>query len=217
MRNPTHGSTRPRSVASASVNEPQAITVPSSDGVTVVAHDHGGDGPPLVFCHATGFCGRYWDPICRRLADRWRCIAIDLRGHGDSLVPAGVGYDWLGMADDVLAVIDGLGLATPVAAVGHSMGGCAIVLAELARPGTIGGAWLFEPILIPADGGGDSSLPTGRTRWPRAPGDGARCSSPAMPPTSATHPGPRSRRPIPRRCAPMSTTGSPIRPTAPSS
>ena len=91
------------------MNEPQAIPVPSSDGVTVVAHDHGGDGPPVLFCHATGFCGRYWDPICRRLADRWRCIAIDLRGHGDSVVPEGVGYDWPGMADDVLAVIDAPG------------------------------------------------------------------------------------------------------------
>lgn len=135
------------------VNEPQAIPVPSSDGVTVVAHDHGGDGPPLLFCHATGFCGRYWDPICRRLADRWRCIAMDFRGHGDSVVPDGVAYGWPGMADDVLSVIDGLGLAAPVAAVGHSMGGASIILAELARPGTIAEAWLFEPILIPSDGG----------------------------------------------------------------
>lgn len=78
---------------------------------------------------------------------------MDFRGHGDSVVPDGITYDWPGMADDVLAVIDGLGLSTPVAAVGHSMGGCSIVLAELARPGTIAAAWLFEPILIPSGGG----------------------------------------------------------------
>jgi pimeloyl-ACP methyl ester carboxylesterase len=137
-------------VGSAAMHEPMAIPVESSDGVTVVAHDHGGEGPPMVFCHATGFHGRYWDPICIRLAESYRCITIDLRGHGDSVVPVGLDMNWNGMGDDVLAVLDTLGLSE-VRAVGHSMGGCAILIAELARPGSIIGAWLCEPIVMPPD------------------------------------------------------------------
>ena len=134
------------------MQEPVARSVESSGGATVVAHDHGGDGAPLIFCHATGFHGRYWDPICARLAATYRCIAIDLRGHGDSVIPAGLDLDWAGMGDDVLAVLDALDLHE-VRAVGHSMGGCAMLIAELARPGSVVSAWLCEPIVIPPDRG----------------------------------------------------------------
>lgn len=129
---------------------PHATPVASTDGVTVVAHDHGGSGPALVFCHATGFHGRYWDPICALLGDTYRCIALDLRGHGDSVIPDGLDLAWTGMANDVLAVIDHFELDA-VHAVGHSMGGCSIILAELIRPGTIIDGWLFEPIVVPGD------------------------------------------------------------------
>jgi pimeloyl-ACP methyl ester carboxylesterase len=133
--------------------EPQRHVVASTDGVSVVAWDHGGAGPAAVFCHATGFHGRYWDPICRRLADRFRCVAIDLRGHGDSVVPEGVELVWQGMADDILAVVDALELGQELRGVGHSMGGASIVIAELTRSGTFASAWLCEPIIAPAEGG----------------------------------------------------------------
>lgn len=133
-----------------SVIAPTPIRLESTDGVVLRAHDHGGKGRPVVFCHATGFHGRYWDPIVERLQDRYRCLAIDFRGHGDSTLPHGVSLDWWGMAADLLALIDHLGMPA-VSAVGHSMGGAAIVMAELERPGTIDVAWLFEPILFPGD------------------------------------------------------------------
>ena len=134
------------------MQEPRAVRVRSTDGVTVVAHDRGGDGQPVVFCHATGFHARCWDPVIARLQGPWRCVAIDLRGHGDAEIPEGLELGWQGMADDVLAVVDALDLGV-VKAVGHSMGGCSIVMAELTRPGTVERAWMFEPILIPAEGG----------------------------------------------------------------
>lgn len=130
------------------MSAPRAHPVASTDGVTVVAYDHGGNGPEVVFCHATGFHGRYWDPICRRLADRYRCITIDLRGHGDSEIPPGLEMVWRGMSDDVLAVADAFGLHD-VRAVGHSMGGCSLLMAESRRPGLLHRAWLCEPIVMP--------------------------------------------------------------------
>lgn len=129
---------------------PEAVAVPSTDGVTVVAHDHGGGGEPLILCHATGFHGRCWDPICHHLSGTYRCIAIDLRGHGDSDTPEGLDLHWDGMAQDILHVIDHFGFGQ-VSAAGHSLGGGCAMRAELARPGTIGRAWLFEPIIIPVD------------------------------------------------------------------
>lgn len=132
--------------------QPTSHRIGSTDGVTVVAHDHGGDGPPVVFCHATGFHGRYWDPVIAELADDFRCLALDLRGHGDSEFPPELDMVWRGMAEDVLAVIDHFGL-TDIGAVGHSMGGCSILLAEVIAPGTFQRAWLCEPIVIPEDRG----------------------------------------------------------------
>lgn len=129
---------------------PAAIRIRSTDDVLVVAHDHGGSGPPVLFCHATGFHGRYWDPICERLAGEYRCIGIDLRGHGDSTIPTGLDLAWEGMARDVLAVVDHFGFET-VHGVGHSMGGCSLILAESMRPGTVDRGWLCEPIVIPDD------------------------------------------------------------------
>lgn len=129
--------------------------VPSTDDVSVATYDFGGDGPLLVLCHATGFCGGMYEPIARHLIDRFHCIGLDFRGHGRSERPDGVSMAWTGMAEDLLAVIDhvlaarGDAAGTPVLAVGHSMGGAAIALAALARPGSIASAWALEPILFP--------------------------------------------------------------------
>lgn len=125
------------------------IRVPSSDGVTVALHDLGGEGPPLVVLHATGFHGRCYAPVADHLAHRFHVYAPDLRGHGDSAVPIDTDVAWEHMATDTLAVLDHLGFDEPVRFVGHSMGGAAVTLAELRRPGTVRAAWLYEPILFP--------------------------------------------------------------------
>ena len=132
---------------------PEAYFVDSTDGVSVAVYDFGGDGPLLMMCHATGFCGPMWAPIARALSDRFHCVALDFRGHGRTGRPDGVSLQWQGMGHDLLAVIDDVRRrhlsSGPVFAIGHSMGGASIVLAELARPGTIARAWALEPILFP--------------------------------------------------------------------
>jgi len=130
---------------------PPILQVPSTDGVTLALIDLGGDGPPLLFCHPTGFHGMTWAPLASHLADVAHGWALDFRGHGDSTSPASLDFAWDGMADDVLAVIDHFHLAQSgtLRAVGHSMGGAALLLAELRHPGAMAGLWLFEPIVIP--------------------------------------------------------------------
>jgi len=130
---------------------PTRVEFTSTSGVTSVAWDFGGDGPPIVFSHATGFHSRVWDQIIAHLLNDFRCVSVDLRGHGDSVVPDGTDLAWSGMAHDLLAAIDALNLGSGLAAVGHSMGGASILLAEGIRPGTFAHAWLFEPITIPIE------------------------------------------------------------------
>lgn len=124
--------------------------IPSTDGVELTLHELGGSGPPLVICHATGFHGRAYEPFARRLTDDFSVWAIDFRGHGASTAPSSGDFAWKGMAEDLRAAVDHIGHG-PVFAVGHSMGGAAILLAELAHPGTVTAAYLFEPIVFPAD------------------------------------------------------------------
>lgn len=122
-------------------------TVTTSDGVAIAAHDLGGDGPPLLLAHATGFHGLVFAPLAGMLAAEFHCVAFDERGHGDSGKPSQM--HWQGFALDVLAMVDALDART-LFGVGHSAGGAALLLAEQARPGTFRALYCFEPIVFPA-------------------------------------------------------------------
>lgn len=170
--------------------------VASTDGVTIAVHELGGDGPPLLLAHATGFHGMVWAPIAVRLADRARCVAPDLRGHGDSPVPVGHPFHWDCFADDVLAVVDDLDPGGPIVAAGHSKGGAALLLAEQRRPGTFSALYCFEPIVFPPRSGpppgegGEHPLAAGalRRRQVFASRDEAYDNYASKPPFSALHP-----------------------------
>lgn len=125
--------------------------VPSTGDVVVALHDLGGDGPPLLLLHATGFHGRCYLPVAERLAHHFHVHAPDLRGHGDTVTPPGTDLHWANMATDTLAIVDHLGLSEPVRFAGHSMGGATAVLSELRRPGLIRAAWVYEPIIFPPE------------------------------------------------------------------
>jgi len=125
------------------------MRVSSTNGVTVELHDLGGDGEPLLVCHATGFCGRVYEPLATGLRRAFHVWAIDFRGHGDSTAPDDGDFSWEGMADDLLAAVDAIG-AGSVHGFGHSLGGGVLFLAELRRPGLLTSAFLYEPIILPS-------------------------------------------------------------------
>ena len=132
-------------------------TITSTNDVMVAVHDFAAPepaGPTVLAAHATGFHGMVWQPLAGALADRTnaRVVAPDLRGHGATAMPEGVVLDWDGFADDILAVVNALGLQRPVG-VGHSKGGAALLRAEARRPGTFAGLWCFEPVVFPPEFG----------------------------------------------------------------
>ncbi|MGI8662453.1 MAG: alpha/beta fold hydrolase [Acidimicrobiales bacterium] len=128
-------------------------TVGTSDGLTLAVHDLGGPptAPGLLLAHATGFHGRMYQPMVDAgLVERFRCFAPDLRGHGDSAATPAQVSDWNRFGTDVLAVVDQLERQNArLYGFGHSMGGAALLMAELLRPGTFAALWLFEPIVAP--------------------------------------------------------------------
>ncbi|MCU1346441.1 MAG: alpha/beta hydrolase fold protein [Acidimicrobiia bacterium] len=119
----------------------------STDGVTIALHDLGGSGPPLLICHATGLCGRAYEPMAAELTDQFHVWAIDFRGHGDATVPVNGRFDWLGFTDDLEVAVAALG-NEPLLAFGHSMGGAVLTLLEQRHPGTLRAAYLFEPVVM---------------------------------------------------------------------
>jgi pimeloyl-ACP methyl ester carboxylesterase len=134
-------------------NNPEpAFRVDSTHGVSVAVHDLGGEGDPVLIAHANGFCGGAYGPLAAELAADRHVWALDFRGHGRSTPPADLDFHWDGLADDVLAVVSELG-GGPIDAIGHSMGGAALIRAEVRRPGTLRRAYLYEPIVFPSDFG----------------------------------------------------------------
>ena len=80
-----------------------------------------GQGPPLVLLHGIMLSSALWVHQLRDLADHHRVIAVDLRGHGQSL-PGSTGSGIEILADDVRTVLETLGVEHAIV-VGHSMGG----------------------------------------------------------------------------------------------
>jgi pimeloyl-ACP methyl ester carboxylesterase len=80
------------------------------------------DAPPLVLLHGARDHARNWDWVAQRLCDRWRVIASDLRGHGDSQWSQDGVYDMPGFICDLAELVHQCRLA-PVTLIGHSLGG----------------------------------------------------------------------------------------------
>jgi len=88
--------------------------------------------PPVLLVHGWPQNWWAWRHVIPRLAERFRVIAPDLRGHGWTDAPA-AGYEKQQLADDLLAVLDEIGVER-VTWVGHDWGGWAGFLAAIRAP-----------------------------------------------------------------------------------
>lgn len=96
------------------------LTLP--DGQHLAYDDTGGDGPVVVFSHGLLFSRSQFAPQIAALRGRYRCIAYDHRGQGESEVPDAPVITIEQNTADARALIERLGLG-PVHFVGLSMGG----------------------------------------------------------------------------------------------
>ncbi len=119
-------------------------------GVEIAFLDWGGDGPLALLHHATGFCKGMWARVASGLSPRYRVIAIDARGHGDSSKLEGpTAYGWDEFALDVLAVAERLASRHGrriALGMGHSFGGTSLLGAAARRPELFERLVLLDPV-----------------------------------------------------------------------
>ncbi|RZQ64317.1 alpha/beta fold hydrolase [Amycolatopsis suaedae] len=140
--------------------------------------------PAIVLVHGWAQSSLAWsaqlaDPD---LAERFRLVAVDLRGHGNSDVPVEGYDDSLTWATDLAAVLDFAGAGAPVVLVGWSYGG--LVIADYLRHhGTEGvaGIVLAGAITeIGRDRPGGATGPAMRAALPAALSDDPAVAVPAL-------------------------------------
>jgi non-heme chloroperoxidase len=102
-----------------SPHETQFVAV--EDSVRLEVLDWGGTGGPLVLLAGLGFTAHVFDDLAPELTRYGHVYGITRRGFGASDRPED-GYTTKRLADDVLAVLDSLGLTDPVL-IGHSIAG----------------------------------------------------------------------------------------------
>ena len=100
--------------------------IPAHDGGEIHVVEKGpADGRPLVLLHGITLQARIWGYQLRDLSDRFRVVAVDLRGHGESR-PGTEGFGLDRLANDLVSVLEHLDLHHAIV-VGHSMGGMALM------------------------------------------------------------------------------------------
>lgn len=94
---------------------------------------HGETGPWVVLSHSLACNLRMWDGQIEMLKERYRVLAYDTRGHGDSDASAG-GYSFDQLVEDLRSLLDAAGVRDPHF-VGLSMGGMIGMSFALKYPG----------------------------------------------------------------------------------
>jgi pimeloyl-ACP methyl ester carboxylesterase len=117
-----------------------------------------GEGAPRVIAvHGITSSSRAWAAVARALAGRATLSAVDLRGRGSSRrlpPPYGLGVH----CDDLLAVLDSLGLERAVLA-GHSLGAYVVARFAVEHPERVGTTLLVDGGLdIPGAAGVDPQV-----------------------------------------------------------
>ena len=99
--------------------------------------------PALIFLHYFGGSARTWLELTEGLADRFYCLALDLRGFGQS-VSRSADFGISSYSDDLCELIEKLAL-TDYRLVGHSMGGKIALSLAARQPTGLSGLVLLAP------------------------------------------------------------------------
>ena len=113
-------------------------------GLKLAYRDWGGEGQPVVLVHGLASSSRIWDFMAPLLAERFRVVALDQRGHGRSDKPD-ESFDFATYVADLRSFVELLGLGRSVF-VGHSWGGNVVLQLAVDLPG------LAEALVL-VDGG----------------------------------------------------------------
>jgi len=121
MRMPLIGTMLALLGSSGLAQTPQVVFIQVEPDIRLEVLDWGGTGQPVVLLAGNTRTAHDFSEFAPRLASTYHVYGITRRGFGSSSAPAS-GYSADRLGDDVLAVIDSLGLTRPVLA-GHSLAG----------------------------------------------------------------------------------------------
>jgi esterase len=113
------------------------------DGFRLHLLDWGGHGPALLLLHGGALNAHTWDPVCAALSDRYRCLALDQRGHGDSEWSPGLDYGIDAHVRDVAGLVEALELEQLVV-VGQSLGAVNGLIYSTAHPERVAGLAMID-------------------------------------------------------------------------
>ena len=128
------------------IREARSHRVASFDGAELAVLEWPGVENVILLVHATGFHKELWAPVVASLRARGvtaTLLSADMRGHGDSDHPSRL--SWWDYGRDVGAIMRALAGNGVSVGVGHSMGGGAVLGAEVLFPGTFDGIVLADP------------------------------------------------------------------------
>ncbi|MGH8938363.1 MAG: alpha/beta fold hydrolase [Actinomycetes bacterium] len=115
------------------------------NGVRIRYTSAGSGGGPLVLVHGSWGSRHNWDPVVPGLAEHFRVVAYDRRGHSESERPPGQGSFTEDVAD-LAVLIEAVDLA-PAWVVGNSAGAVITLQLAGARPDLLRGIAVHEPPL----------------------------------------------------------------------
>jgi pimeloyl-ACP methyl ester carboxylesterase len=115
--------------------------------------DWGGSGPVLLVLAGLGDTAHVFDDFAQTLTARYHVVGMTRRGHGRSSAPQ-TGYGFGRLAEDVVRVIDAVGLDKPVV-VGHSFAGEEMHVLGARHSGKIAGLVYVDAAFNRADGSED--------------------------------------------------------------
>ncbi len=122
------------------------MPVANTNGVDLY-YELSGDGDSLVLVHGSWGDHHNWDPVVGALADSFRVLTYDRRGHSASDGPTGQGSVFED-ADDLAALVDQLGLG-PAHIAGNSFGAAIALRTATRRPDIFRSLIAHEPPLFP--------------------------------------------------------------------
>ncbi|TGL64709.1 alpha/beta fold hydrolase [Leptospira sarikeiensis] len=101
---------------------------------------------PILIAHANGFSAGCYSYLVRKLSDKYRVLALDFCGHGES--QASLDWkNWYFFRDQILALIDTERLQN-IVGVGHSLGGASTLLASYSRPQAFKKIFAMDPVIL---------------------------------------------------------------------
>jgi pimeloyl-ACP methyl ester carboxylesterase len=127
--------------------------IPVDDDVRLEVLDWGGSGPAIVLLAGLGDTAHVFDDFAPMLIARYRVLGVTRRAHGRSSAPS-TGYGFGRLAEDVVRVIDAIGVKKPVIA-GHSIAGEELHVLGARHAAKVAGLVYLDAAFNRADGSDD--------------------------------------------------------------